>query len=48
MEIAEGFYQMLNLDDVIVFYFFDLLVFNAWRIEDTGNRRRRLPDAQLQ
>ena len=36
MEIAKGFYQMFHLDDVIFFYFCYLLVFNAWRIEDTG------------
>jgi len=36
MEIAKGFYQMFHLDDVIVFYFFIFLVFDARRIEDTG------------
>ena len=39
MEIAEGFYQMLNLNDVVRLFTFRFSLFTfiyAWRIEDTG------------
>ena len=36
MEIAKGFNQMLDFDDILVFCLRGFLVLDAWRIEDTG------------